>query len=147
MVCDAQRGELRGDFCRRRAVERGAMGAFIPVMLLVFITGFCFGSMALVVTAIAKNYDFFLYYFTLVIASLMLLSGVFFPLDTHAVVDSIGSARLAIVARGEYRAPADDGHANRQCLAAYRRNYGLRCYCEHCDGADAAVHTSLSAGI
>ena len=38
--------------------------------------------MALVVTTIAKNYDFFLYYFTLVIASLMLLSGVSFPLDT-----------------------------------------------------------------
>ena len=56
--------------------------AFVPVMLLVFITGFCFGAMALVVTAFAKNYDFFLYYFTLVITPLMLLSGVFFPLDS-----------------------------------------------------------------
>lgn len=56
--------------------------AFLPVMLLVFIIGFCFGAMALVVTAFAKNYDFFLYYFTLVITPLMLLSGVFFPLDS-----------------------------------------------------------------
>lgn len=55
--------------------------AFVPVMFLVFITGFCFGAMALIVTAFAKNYDFFLYYFTLVITPLMLLSGVFFPLD------------------------------------------------------------------
>lgn len=57
-------------------------GAFVPVMALVFIIGFCFGSMALVITAFAKNYDFFLYYFTLVVTPLMLLSGVFFPLDT-----------------------------------------------------------------
>jgi lipooligosaccharide transport system permease protein len=38
--------------------------------------------MALVVTAFAKSYDFFLYYFTLVVTPLMLFSGVFFPLDT-----------------------------------------------------------------
>jgi len=56
--------------------------AFMPVMALVFIAGFCFGAMALVVTAFARNYDFFLYYFTLVITPLMLLSGVFFPLDS-----------------------------------------------------------------
>ncbi|MBI3777111.1 MAG: ABC transporter permease, partial [Gammaproteobacteria bacterium] len=56
--------------------------AFVPVMALVFIAGFCFGAMALVVTAFAKSYDFFLYYFTLVITPLMLLSGVFFPLNT-----------------------------------------------------------------
>lgn len=56
--------------------------SFVPVMLLVFLIGFCFGAMALVVTAFAKNYDFFLYYFTLVVTPLMLLSGIFFPLDS-----------------------------------------------------------------
>jgi lipooligosaccharide transport system permease protein len=55
--------------------------AFVPVMLVVFLAGLAFGAMALVVTAFAKSYDFFLYYFTLVVTPLMLLSGVFFPLD------------------------------------------------------------------
>jgi lipooligosaccharide transport system permease protein len=34
-----------------------------------------------VVTAISKNYEFFLYYVTLVVTPMMLFSGVFFPLD------------------------------------------------------------------
>lgn len=50
----------------------------LPVVLL---TGLCFGAMALVVTAFAKNYDFFLYYNTLLITPMLLLSGVFFPLE------------------------------------------------------------------
>lgn len=50
----------------------------LPVVLL---TGLCFGSMALVITAFAKNYDFFLYYNTLLITPMLLISGVFFPLE------------------------------------------------------------------
>lgn len=50
----------------------------LPVVLL---TGFCFAAMAMVVTALARSYDFFLYYFTLVITPMLLLSGVFFPLE------------------------------------------------------------------
>ena len=37
--------------------------------------------MALVVTAISKNYEFFLYYVTLVVTPMMLFCGVFFPLQ------------------------------------------------------------------
>jgi lipooligosaccharide transport system permease protein len=37
--------------------------------------------MALVVTTLSKSYDFFLYYFTLVITPMMLFGGVFFPLE------------------------------------------------------------------
>ncbi len=59
--------------------------AFIPVMLVIFFSGMAFGAMALVVTAFAKSYDFFLYYFTLVITPMMLLSGVFFPADALPV--------------------------------------------------------------
>ena len=47
----------------------------------VFLTGLCFGAMALVVTSFAKNYDFFLYYNTLFITPMLLLGGVFFPLE------------------------------------------------------------------
>lgn len=50
----------------------------LPVAL---VTGACFSSMALVVTALSRSYDFFLYYFTLLITPMLLFSGVFFPLD------------------------------------------------------------------
>ncbi|MGH7818940.1 MAG: ABC transporter permease, partial [Candidatus Binatia bacterium] len=50
----------------------------LPIVLLV---GTCFGAMALVVTAVSVSYDFFLYYFTLVITPMMLFCGVFFPLS------------------------------------------------------------------
>lgn len=49
----------------------------LPVVLL---TGLCFAALALVVTAFARNYDFFLYYNTLLLTPLLLVSGVFFPL-------------------------------------------------------------------
>ncbi len=51
------------------------------VLPIVLLTGICFGAMALVVTSLAKSYDFFLYYFTLIVTPMFLFSGVFFPLD------------------------------------------------------------------
>ena len=48
----------------------------IPVVMLL---GFCFGGMGLVMNAVSPSYDFFLYYFTLVITPMVLLCGVFFP--------------------------------------------------------------------
>jgi lipooligosaccharide transport system permease protein len=48
----------------------------IPLALLV---GLAFAGMGLIMTALAPSYDFFLYYFTLVITPMMLLCGVFFP--------------------------------------------------------------------
>ena len=50
----------------------------IPV---VFLTGLAFAGMGLVMTALSPSYDFFMYYFTLVITPMMLVSGVFFPLE------------------------------------------------------------------
>jgi lipooligosaccharide transport system permease protein len=50
----------------------------LPIALLV---GTCFAAMALVVTAISKNYEFFVYYVTLVVTPMMLFCGVFFPLQ------------------------------------------------------------------
>lgn len=50
----------------------------LPLSLLV---GICFAAMALVITSLANSYDFFLYYVTLVITPLTLLSGIFFPLE------------------------------------------------------------------
>ena len=48
----------------------------IPLTVLI---GLTFGSLGLVMTALAPSYDFFLYYFTLVITPMVLLCGVFFP--------------------------------------------------------------------
>jgi lipooligosaccharide transport system permease protein len=48
----------------------------IPLTLLI---GLTFGSLGLIVTALAPSYDFFLYYFTLAITPMVLLCGVFFP--------------------------------------------------------------------
>ena len=51
------------------------------VLPVAFLLGTAFAAMALVVTAVSRSYDFFLYYFTLVITPMLLLSGVFFPLE------------------------------------------------------------------
>ena len=47
-----------------------------PVLLC---AGVMFSSIALIFNALAKSYDFFTYYFTLVLTPMMFLSGVFFP--------------------------------------------------------------------
>ncbi len=49
----------------------------IPIL---FLTGFAFASLGLIMTAASPSYDFFMYYFTLVITPMLLMSGVFFPL-------------------------------------------------------------------
>jgi lipooligosaccharide transport system permease protein len=60
-------------------IVRGPQALLVlPIALLV---GTCFAAMALVVTAISKNYEFFLYYVTLVVTPMMLFCGVFFPLE------------------------------------------------------------------
>ncbi len=51
------------------------------VLPLTLLTGICFGAIALVMTALARNFDFFLYFSTLVITPMLLFSGVFFPLQ------------------------------------------------------------------
>jgi lipooligosaccharide transport system permease protein len=43
--------------------------------------GLCFGALALVITSLAPSYDFFMYYFTLVITPMTMLCGVFFPTE------------------------------------------------------------------
>ncbi len=49
----------------------------LPVLALVGVT---FASIALVFNAVAKGFDFFTYYFTLVITPMTFLSGVYFPI-------------------------------------------------------------------
>ena len=51
------------------------------VIPVIFLTGLAFSSLGLIVTALSPSYDFFVYYFTLMITPMMLMSGVFFPVD------------------------------------------------------------------
>lgn len=48
----------------------------IPVL---FVAGLCFAALGLLVTTFAKSYDYFSYYFTLVVTPMFILSGVFYP--------------------------------------------------------------------
>ncbi|MGO4305438.1 ABC transporter permease [Cupriavidus sp. RAF12] len=52
--------------------------AALPVIVL---AGIAFASLAMIVTALAPSYDFFMFYQTLVMTPMLLLSGVFFPLE------------------------------------------------------------------
>jgi len=48
--------------------------------LMVFV-GILFGSLAMIITSFAPNFDFFNYYTELVLTPMLFFSGVFFPLD------------------------------------------------------------------
>jgi len=52
------------------------------VIPVVFLTGLCFAGPAIMMSAVAGNYDFFNYYFVLAITPMYLVSGVFYPVDT-----------------------------------------------------------------
>jgi lipooligosaccharide transport system permease protein len=50
----------------------------LPIGLMV---GLTFGAAGLVMNALAPNYDFFTYFFTLVLTPMLLFSGVYFPVE------------------------------------------------------------------
>jgi lipooligosaccharide transport system permease protein len=57
------------------------LSALLSIPLL-FVIGFCFGALAMIVTALANGYEFFSYYITLVITPMFILCGVFYPTTT-----------------------------------------------------------------
>ncbi len=60
-------------------ISRAPTLAWIPLVLM--LAGLTFAALAIIVTALAKGYDFFMYYFTLVMTPMVFLSGVFFPVS------------------------------------------------------------------
>lgn len=66
------------------------------VLPVVFLVGLCFAAMALIMTAFAKGYDFFVYYFTLAVTPMFLLSGVFFPLEAMPAAIQTGAQLLPL---------------------------------------------------
>jgi lipooligosaccharide transport system permease protein len=64
--------------------------AALPVVVLI---GLAFSGIGLAVNALAKGYDFFSYYMTLFLTPMIMLSGVFFPIDQMpAAVQAIAKA-------------------------------------------------------
>jgi lipooligosaccharide transport system permease protein len=55
------------------------------IVPLGFLVGLTFGAFGLVMNALAPGYDFFTYFFTLVLTPGLLLSGVFFPVEQMPV--------------------------------------------------------------
>mgnify|MGYP001432912721 FL=1 len=51
------------------------------ILPLGFLVGLVFGGFGLLMTSPAPGYEFFTYFFTLVITPMLLLSGVYFPVD------------------------------------------------------------------
>jgi lipooligosaccharide transport system permease protein len=51
----------------------------LAVLPLLFVIGMTFASLGLVVNALATGYDFFTYYFTLVLTPMIFSSGVYYP--------------------------------------------------------------------
>lgn len=96
--------------------------AALPVIAL---AGLAFASIAMVVTAIAPSYDFFMFYQTLALTPMLLLSGVFFPVSqlpslarhaAHALplANAVDLTRPAMLGR-----PAEDVALHAGVLAAY----------------------------
>jgi lipooligosaccharide transport system permease protein len=57
------------------------MPAALGVLPVLPLAGLAFGALGLVICAVSPSFDFFMYYFTLVITPMAMLSGVFYPMD------------------------------------------------------------------
>jgi lipooligosaccharide transport system permease protein len=66
------------------AAALGVVGGWqaLWVLPVVFLIGLCFGALAMIMSAVATNYDFFNYYFVLAVTPMFMLSGVFFPIES-----------------------------------------------------------------
>ncbi len=62
------------------ALGLGRSWTMVFIVPLAFLIGLCFSGLGLVMTGLAKSYDFFMYWFTLAITPMMLLCGVFYPI-------------------------------------------------------------------
>lgn len=77
------------------AIAMGLAQSWTMVLIvpLAFLIGLAFSGLGLIMTALAKSYDFFTYWFTLGLTPMMLLSGVFYPVSNlPAWVQAIANA-------------------------------------------------------
>ena len=79
------------------------------VLPLGFLVGLTFGAAGLVMNALAPNYDFFTYFFTLVLTPMLLLSGVFFPVEQMPAALRMVAAFLPLAHAIDIARPLLDG--------------------------------------
>ncbi len=84
IVWGASKGMLAGVIMLLALPLFGVVPSPWVVLLLpvLFLSGMFFSAFGLIMTALAKNYDFFNYFTSLVITPLFLFSGIFFPVQT-----------------------------------------------------------------
>jgi len=83
IVWAASKAWLTGSTILGIAVLFGVAASPLVVLALpvAFLVGLAFSAVGLIMTVLAKNWDFFSYYMTLVMTPMMMISGVFFPVD------------------------------------------------------------------
>lgn len=74
-------------------------------LFVVALTGLCFGAIGLCVNALARNYDFFTFYFTLVLTPMIFLSGVYYPMEELPAWLAAVSSVLPLAAAVELARP------------------------------------------
>jgi len=92
-VDDIVAGEML--WCATKALFSGAAILVVAALLgevegprallalpVIFLAGLCFAGPAIMMAALAPGYDFFNYYFVLLVTPMFLLCGVFYPIDT-----------------------------------------------------------------
>lgn len=81
MIWCATKSLINGIAILAVAAILGAVADMRAVLVLpvVFLIGLCFAGPAMVMTSVSKGYDFFAYYFTLVITPMFIVCGVFYP--------------------------------------------------------------------
>jgi len=63
------------------ALGYGRTPLALAILPIGFLVGLVFGAFGLVMNALAPGFDFFTYFFTLVLTPMLLLSGVYFPVE------------------------------------------------------------------
>jgi len=79
----------------------------IPVIVAV---GLCFAAMGLIINAIARSYDFFNFYFTLVLMPMIFISGVYYPIDQLPSWLALVASKLPLAAAVDLARPLFLGH-------------------------------------
>lgn len=65
----------------------------IFILPLAFLIGLTFAGMGFIMTALARSYDFFTFWFTIVLTPMVLLSGVFYPVgNMHPILQAVSAA-------------------------------------------------------
>lgn len=101
------------------------------VLPLVFLAGLTFAALGLIVTALAPSYDFFMYYFTLCITPMTLLSGVFFPVEQLPAAFQAVSSVLPLSHAVQLARPLFSGDVPQGALlhVAVLASYAVAAFC------------------